>query len=108
MHSRNEPEVQRILRRHAGASRELGWIDLADDIRKLRPWRQSFRVSLAARPPFDANTFRRHARDEILAGPRDWLERIFMDRRSWDIEVGELVIEKTSERAHQSRLRLSL
>ena len=55
VHTRNEAEVQRFLRGHAHAGRQLGRVDFADHVGELRARRQPFGVALLARPPGDAD-----------------------------------------------------
>ena len=65
MHARNQPEVQGLFGRHAGAAGQFGRIDLANDVGELGARGQAFGIALLARPPGDGHFFRRGRRRPV-------------------------------------------
>ena len=43
-----------------------------------------------------------------FAGPRDRLERVFVDRATGDVEVRDVLVEEPDQRPHEPALRLAL
>ena len=70
VHPRDQPEVQRLLGRHARAAGQLGRIDLADHVGELRARRQPLGVPLFARPPGDRDLVLGLLGDQPLARRR--------------------------------------
>ena len=108
VHARNQPEVQGLFGRHAGAAGQLGRIDLADDVGELGARRQPLGIAGRARPPGDRHFFFGHAGHQFLADPRDRVVRIVVQRGLGHVDVGNLVVEKPHQRPHQPALGLPL
>jgi hypothetical protein len=87
--------VQRVLGAHADAGRQLGRVDLADDVGELCARRQPFGVAVVARPPRDGNLVGRAALDKNPPALRDRAVRVVMQRNSWVVEIGQGVVQKT-------------
>ena len=107
MHTRYQTEMQCFLSRHAHSGDELRRIDLTDDVGKLRSRCEPFDVTLGSRPPADRDLTRRDGSDELAADARDRMKRIVVQRCVGMLDVRNLVIEKPSERSHQSAFSLS-
>ena len=108
MHAGDESEVQGFLGGHARPPRELGRVDLTDDISELCAGRQSLRVTLLARPPRDGDLVLGSGRDTFPAGLGDRVIWILMNRTSRNVEVWQILIEESNQRAHEATLGLPL
>ncbi len=45
--------------------------------------------------------------EQGLAGGGDWVVRVFVDGRTWDVEIGKFRVEESHERAHEAALGLA-
>ena len=106
VHSRNESEVQRLFGRHARARRQLGRIDFANHVGELRTRGEPLGIAVVARPPVDRDLLFGAFGHEPLAGRGDRRERILMNRHAGQVEVGNLLVEKTHQEPHEPALGL--
>ena len=70
VHPGDKPEMKRLLGGHAQAPRELGRVNLADDVGELGPRSEALGVTLLPRPPGDRHPVLGQAGKQIAAGPR--------------------------------------
>src|SRR5262249_50626455 len=108
VHTRDQTEVERLLGRHTRAGRELGRVDLADNVGELGARRQPLGVALLPRPPGDRDALFGRLRDELLTRRGDRAVRVFVDRNAGVIDVGDELVKEADERAHQPALGLPL
>jgi hypothetical protein len=108
VHPRNQPEVERLLARHARAAGQLGRVDLADDVGELRPGSQPLGVAVGTMPPGDRHVLRLPLGHQPAAGGRDRGGGVVVKRNRRIVEIGEMLVEEPHEQPHQPALRLPL
>ena len=108
VHAGNQSEVQRLLGRHGRAAGQPSGIDLADHVGKLRAGGKSLGVPPFARPPGDRHLRLGQLRHHLAAGTGNGPIRVLVHRTAWNVQVGQLRIEESSDQPHQPALGLPL
>jgi hypothetical protein len=77
--------------------REFRGVDLADHVRELRTRGEALGVPLIPMPPRDAHLALGGAAEVLSRRARNRVERVFVDRRSGQVEVRDVLVEKAHE-----------
>ena len=95
-----------ILGRHAHAPGQLRGIDFTDDVGKLGPRSEPFRVTLLPWPPADRDVTFVVALQKLAGGLTERPQWILVEGRAGDLQEGNFVVQKFSQETHQATLAL--